>query len=276
VVLTPDQVREWLGGPRFGRYLTAAGGDAGRALALYEWNSHMAAAALRDVGHFEVAMRNAYDAQLSARFPDWAADPSSGLFRLESGPAKDRVPQRQLNAGSVGKLSAARAGLGGRPSHGQVMAALDFGFWTQLSRRERTGTLWTPTLSRAYPAHVTRGQVHGLVDNVRKFRNRLAHNEPVFSNKTGLVKRMEETETLFRFLRTEAAEWVRQHSDVPRLIARCPVQGLMPTAGQTWPMTAAQAAAQSFPRPPGRVRPATSAGAAPDPARRPKPPGTHL
>lgn len=134
-MLTPDQVREWLGAPRFGRYLTAASGDAGRALALYEWNSRLAAAALRDVGHFEVAMRNAYDAQLSERYPEWAADPTSGLFRLETGPAKDRVPQRQLNAGSAGKLSAARAGLGGRPTHGQVVAALDFGFWAQLSRR---------------------------------------------------------------------------------------------------------------------------------------------
>lgn len=275
-MLTPDQVREWLGGPRFGRYLTAASGDAGRALALYEWNSRLAAAALRDVGHFEVAMRNAYDAQLSERYPEWAADPASGLFRLETGPAKDRVPQRQLNAGSAGKLSAARAGLGGRPTHGQMVAALDFGFWAQLSRRERTGTLWTPMLSRAYPQHVSRGQVHALVDNVRKFRNRLAHNEPVFSNKTGLVQRMEEAEKLFRYLRPEAAQWVREHSDVPRLIARCPVSGLMPTTGRTWPMTAAQAAAQSFPRPPARVRPATSTGSDADPLRRPKPPGLSL
>jgi hypothetical protein len=118
--------------------------------------------------------------------------------------------------------------------------------------------------------------VHALVGNVRKFRNRLAHNEPVFSSKTGLVKRMEEAETLFRYLRPEAAERVRQHSDVPRLIARCPVPGLMPTTGRTWPMTAAQAAAQSFARPPGRVRPATSAAATPDRSRRPQPPGARL
>lgn len=276
MVLTPDQVREWLGGPRFGRYLTAADGDAGRALALYEWNSHMAAAALRDVGHFEVAMRNAYDAELSARYPDWAADPGTGLFRLESGPAKDRVPQRRINAGSVDKLNVARAGLGGQPSHGQVVAALDFGFWTQLTAKERTSTLWTPMVARAFPVHVTRAEAHSLVDRVRKFRNRLAHNEPVFSNKTGLVKRMEETETLFRLLRPEAAEWVRQHSDVPRLIARCPVPGLMPTTGRTWPMTAAQVAALSIPRSSRPARPAKSTRTVPDPSRRPKPPGQSL
>jgi hypothetical protein len=47
-------------------------------------------------------------------------------------------------------------------------------------------------LSRAYPASVSRGDVHRLVVNVNRFRNRLAHNEPVFSTKTGLVKWMEE------------------------------------------------------------------------------------
>ena len=232
MVLTPEQVREWLGGPRFGRYLTAAAGDPGRALALYEWNSHLAAAAARVVGHFEVALRNAYDEQLSARFLNWAADPSSGLFGLESGRRDNREPQQRLNAGSVAKLGAARAGLGGSPSHGQVVAAMDFGFWTQLTAKERTETLWAPMLSRAYPGHVTRGEAHRLVVNVNRFRNRLAHNEPVFSTKTGLIARMEDAETVFRMLRPEAAEWVRQHSDVPRLIARCPVPGLMPTTGR--------------------------------------------
>lgn len=178
-----------------------------------------------------------------------------------------------MNAGSLDKLSAAQAGLGGRPLHGQVVAALDFGFWAQLTRKERTSTLWTPMVSRAYPPDVNRGRAHELVDRVRKFRNRLAHNEPVFSTKTGLVKRMEEVETLFRYLRPEAADWVREHSDVPRLIARCPVQGLMPTTGRAWPMNAAQLAALSLGNTQGRVRPASASRPAPDATKKPRPPG---
>lgn len=45
---------------RFGRYLTAAEGDA-------------------------------YDAQLSQRYPDWATDPASGLFRLERAQGADAL-----------------------------------------------------------------------------------------------------------------------------------------------------------------------------------------
>jgi hypothetical protein len=235
IALTADQVREWLGGPRFGRYLAAANGDPQLALGLYEWNTHLAAAALRDVGHFEVALRNAYDAQLSHHYPDWACDVTSNLFRLESGMAKDRASQRDLNRGSLDRLATARRGLGVNPSHGQVLAALDFGFWVQLTKHERTSTLWTPMLSFAYPGHVSRGQVHDLVDRIRKFRNRLAHNEPVFSNKTGLTKRLHEMATVFRHLRPEVAEWVETRSSVPQLFEACPVPGLMPAGPWSWP-----------------------------------------
>jgi len=65
--LTSAQVQAWLGSPRFARYTGVVGGDEPVALRLYQWNAQMAAAALVDVGHFEVALRNAYDGQLSAR-----------------------------------------------------------------------------------------------------------------------------------------------------------------------------------------------------------------
>ncbi len=61
--LTSAQVQAWLGSPRFARYTGAAGGAEPVALRLYQWNAQMAAAALVDVGHFEVALRNAVIAQ---------------------------------------------------------------------------------------------------------------------------------------------------------------------------------------------------------------------
>lgn len=130
-------MREWFGGPRFGRYLTVSGGDAGRALALYECNSHLAAAALRDVGQLEVAMRNAYDAQLSARFPDWAADPASGLFRFE-------VARRKTGCRSGGSTLAASTnsrwlepGWVAARRTVKCWPRWTSRFWTQLTARER-------------------------------------------------------------------------------------------------------------------------------------------
>jgi hypothetical protein len=63
VVSVPNTlyIDDWLSPPRHGRYLQECGGDRGRALAAYEWNIRVAHAILRDAGHFEIALRNAYD-----------------------------------------------------------------------------------------------------------------------------------------------------------------------------------------------------------------------
>lgn len=224
--LTPTHLTEWLSVPRFGRYAVVAGPPA-RAFALYDWNAQVAAAALRDLGHFEVALRNAYDAELSAIFPDWAVDEQTRLFARTGGTPADVQSQHELNDSSLSKLDVAYGGLGASPSHGQVVAALDFGFWASLNRRERTATFWTPMLFRAFPKGSSRGDVHARVDNLRKFRNRLAHNEPVFSKRTGLAERMRDLDTVFSWLRPEVAAWVGQRSAVPELVARCPVAGLV-------------------------------------------------
>ena len=61
-------VEGWLGVPRFGRYLHAVNGDRTRALALYEWNVTLGLALMRDISHFEIALRNAYDAAFTAHW----------------------------------------------------------------------------------------------------------------------------------------------------------------------------------------------------------------
>lgn len=42
-------IDEWLSAGRFATYISAAGGDRGRALALYEWNAQLSAAFLHDL-----------------------------------------------------------------------------------------------------------------------------------------------------------------------------------------------------------------------------------
>lgn len=224
--LTPAAVRSWLGQPRFDRYLSAVGGDEALALQLYRWNAKVAGAALVDVGHFEVALRNSYDRQLSMQFPDWTVDPSSGLFEREQGKKREQLRQREINERSRRDVAAAANGLGSSPSHGQVVAALSFGFWGQLTRPERTATFWTHMIEHCYP-DMTRGRVHQLVQNVVRFRNRLAHNEPVFSTRTGLAARMRDMMTLFAVLHDDVAAWVQHESDVPALVGACPVAGVL-------------------------------------------------
>lgn len=227
----PAEAERWLSGPRYRRYLSVAAGDHDQALLLYVWNSRVAAAGAADVGHLEVALRNAYDRQLTRRFPDWAIDPANPVFQLEQGVPKARQQQRRRNQSSTLRLADARRGLSSTPTHAEVVAALTFGFWANLTVGERTPTLWNPMLNRAFPKGTSRATVHDLVQRVVKFRNRLAHNEPVFSTRTGLEARLADVATLFRLIDPDAFAFVIQHSSLPSVLTACPISGLTSATG---------------------------------------------
>ena len=112
---------------------------------------------------------------------------------------------------------------------------MSFGFWAQMTHRQRTSTFWAPMNRLAFPAEVARGRIHELVQNVVKFRNRLAHNEPVFSTRTGLAQRRNDLTTLFLMLHPAATAWTEQHSTIDTVLSRCPVPNLMPPPPQTGP-----------------------------------------
>lgn len=225
------QAARWLSTPRYRRYLGVAGGDHDLALETYLWNSRVAAAGIVDVGHLEVALRNAYNHELTRRFPDWAIDPHSPLFRLEQGVKRARAQQRRRNQTSLARIADAKRGLSSAPTHAEVVAALTFGLWSNLTVGERTPTLWNPVLHRAFPKGTRRARVHGLVARVVKFRNRLAHNEPVFSTRTGLEDRLVEVRELFELVAPDAYAYVAAHSTLDAAVSSCPIPGLTTVPG---------------------------------------------
>jgi hypothetical protein len=229
--LDAAQAVRWLSAPRYRRYLRVAADDHTLAMETYMWNSRVAAAGIVDVGHLEIAIRNAYDRELSRRYPEWAVDPQSALFQLEQGVQRARAQQHRRNQASLARLSDAKRGLSSRPTHAEVVAALTFGFWSTLTVGERAPTIWNPILHRAFPKGTGRARVHGLVTSVVKFRNRLAHNEPVFSTRTGLENRLAEVRVLFELIDPDAYFYVAGHSTLGAALDSCPISGLTSATG---------------------------------------------
>ena len=192
----------------------------------YLWNSRVAAAGIVDVGHLEIALRNAYDRELSKRYPDWSIDPQLQLFSLEQGMENTRYQQRRHNRTSVARLADAKRGLSSSSTHAEVVAALTFGFWASLTVGERSSTLWNPMIHRSFPKGTKRARVHDLTVRVVKFRNRLAHNEPVFSTRTGLADRLAEVQELFSLVAPDTYAYVALHSMLVAELASCPIPGL--------------------------------------------------
>lgn len=227
----PEQAVAWLSQHRYEKYLALASGDHLLAMEIYAWNSELSSAILRDLAHVEVAVRNAFDAQLAPDFPGWAAEPEPGWLHLENGTQRVRLRQRRLNSDGLKLLHSAQRDIGAAATHGIVMARLSFGFWQFLiTPRARESTLWTPYLHKAFPRGTARADVAKFLESVVSLRNRLAHLEPVASASTSVTSRLADMNSLFMLVSPEVHDWITEISDVTEIINHAPVTGLISTS----------------------------------------------
>ncbi|MFH8437498.1 hypothetical protein ACH4A3_20000 [Streptomyces sp. NPDC018007] len=142
-------------------------------LALYRWNSDLAAAFFAPLGHLEIMLRNALDAQPVAgqqrrgRTEDWY----SGRRVPVGDKARADIAQAQQRAGWRGAAS----------PRGKVIAELSFGLWRFLLARQYKTKLW-PDLAGTFPHAPDRALSTGEdpVSRLHKFRNRIAHHEGIW------------------------------------------------------------------------------------------------
>jgi len=219
-------VERWLSAPRFGRYLAAADGDRARALALYEWNLALGQAMMRDVAHFEVALRNAYDQAMAETWQGdthWLLDPASPalapLWRRAHG---RRTDINARNRDSVSQAVARTGGASAAPD--AVVSELPFGFWRHLADTGHEQTVWVPHLHRAWPRKTSRLQVDQATQAINEARNKAAHHEPLFGKIAagGVMDAHTGLMTLLAMLSPELAAYVQNSSDVAKVSSRRP------------------------------------------------------
>lgn len=68
------------------------------------------------------------------------------------------------------------------PTPGDVIAELKFAFWVSLLGRSYDATLWRQCLHKGFQSGRgrRRSDVHGRLNAIRRFRNRVAHHEPIY------------------------------------------------------------------------------------------------
>lgn len=212
----------WLSEPRFRRYERRAGA---KALALYEWNAVLSVAFFEDLGHFEVALRNAYHRAFSehSRWGDrWV------FFGHEVFPPHMRDGWDQ-NAKTREILVRAIEEVGGDASNpdsvtpGEVVAELTLGFWFYLTRGSNQD-LWVRTLHKSFVGGTTRKGIHNEVKVLYDLRNRIAHHEHIYDHRVYAAQ-----QTLFRAcdrISNRITDFIGQRSLLPQLEAKAPVDDL--------------------------------------------------
>jgi hypothetical protein len=184
---------------RLARYLAAAGHDLDTALGLYETNTRLSESFYTPLQSVEICLRNCIHEQMAARYGlDW--------YRNEQTPLGDVT--RRLISDVVSELT--KSGKNSDP--GSVVAELKFAFWVGLLSPRYDTTLWRTVLHRAFRVEggKPRSVVHGRFNAIRRFRNRVAHHEPIFDR--ALVQIHSEIIEAIRWMSRETANWAAYHS----------------------------------------------------------------
>jgi hypothetical protein len=157
---------------RLDKYLVAAGGDLDMALAQYERNTRLSESFYTPLQCMEICLRNTLDRELKTVYgADWFQNGRPPFER----DAVAKILEIVTDISRTNKPITA----------GAIVAELSFGFWVSILGPRYDATLWRQALYKGFREHGTRmkrDRVHRRFNALRRFRNRIAHHEPIFLN----------------------------------------------------------------------------------------------
>jgi len=158
---------------RLGRYLPAARGDVNMAFRLYIWNIRLCEALYLPLQFAEVAARNAIQIPVGKRF---------GQYWFNNHKFINLLPPRMKEElfDTIDKETVKRAA---KLTQDHIVAGLSFGFWVSLMSASYDKHLWMHGVGGSFPNALPaedRQFIHAHLDDMRKFRNDIAHHVAVF------------------------------------------------------------------------------------------------
>lgn len=210
---TDDVVQKLVGqlsDKRYSTYLKGAGHDDEFAFQLYLYNARLAKSFLFPLHVVEVVLRNGIDEVLSHRFgAQWhQSDAFLGILTAESSASLRKAILRASRDGKVLK--------------DDVVSHLTFDFWSNLFRPEYDRPLWQAGMRLLLPGAptTTRAEFQPRVARINRFRNRIAHHEPILSEDATL--RLREIIDAVASRSKVTADWLKGHATVHQVIRSRP------------------------------------------------------
>lgn len=167
--ISVNKICRLLSDDRLRKYLERFGSDRAECIQLYAYNTAVSEALYTPLQGLEIALRNAIDIQLVNWYgSNWHLDRNrifeQPLIQMIDG--ADMEVRREKSA----------------PSRGDIIAELNFGFWTTVLSQRYDDPLWRETTRHAFP-NLPRGfrrkNVHKAINAIRRLRNRVMHHEPI-------------------------------------------------------------------------------------------------
>lgn len=171
--------------------------DEALAVRLYTFNVQLSAALYGPLHMLEVALRNVVDAKLTAVYGNGWMD-NADVLRTNYQQTCVRKAREQLERDR-------KAG-----THGQMVAELNFGFYSSLFGRD-SHHLWQHLRPIFKTESLQRNSIAQQLTNFRTLRNRVAHYEPIVQ--LPLAQRYADIVTLTGWLSPSAVAWINSSSE---------------------------------------------------------------
>lgn len=186
---------------RLTKYLNVAANDLDAALSLYERNNRLSEAMYTPLQSLEVCLRNSISHEMGLVYgADWLTNGAAPLAQN----AVDSITHAQAQFVA--------------PTISDLVAELKFSFWVGLTGPGYDATLWRTAIHKAFRAQggKRRVRVNGRLNALRRFRNRVAHHEPIFA--TAVQMHSECLETI-GWMCADTCAWATHHSRFPAVNA---------------------------------------------------------
>lgn len=214
--LTASQIDNIIGAlsaTRLATFHGAAGFSANtHPIDKYSWHALMSAAFFASLHVCEVTVRNAVDSALCSTYgKDW---PWNRNFErsLPNPKGPHFQPQSELMR-ARGKMQSGATG--------KVIAELRFAFWCHLFTVRYQGRIWDSQILHCFPnfPHPVRPAqarqvIHAELEHLRRFRNRIAHHEPILADP--LAHLQSSIQSLLHWRCADLAGWHAQWETVTR------------------------------------------------------------
>ena len=205
---------------RLGRYLRACGNSKTKALELYKANLLLSGSFYPIMNYFEIFFRNMINREIVGHLqnPRWIIDEKQGFmsdpvltpthFYLRNSvqKAENELRRRRMHISAAG-----------------VLAEQTFGFWTSFFEPEPYRVLQGAVMNcfPLKPPAINRRALRAMLKDIRSFRNRIYHNEPIcFDNGSISFVKLEKTHAdiynLLDWMDSELANHVRFFDRIPK------------------------------------------------------------
>ncbi|MBW0178739.1 hypothetical protein [Sediminibacterium sp.] len=183
---------------RLQTYYQLLHGDKEKAFAYYLLNIEISKSFYPLLSTVEIVLRNAIHNSCTAHFgtDSWLLE--SGIISIN-----DRVEKASKKIISRQQT----------PTPDLLVAELTFGFWTSLFHKRYAKYFWKPLMHTFpyIPAELKhRDKISYQLENVRKFRNRIFHYEPICNDLSALEKNHKAILDILSWLNKDLTNWLPQ------------------------------------------------------------------